>query len=118
MMKGAVKSPLTVILLIVVTCGLYYYYWLYTATKEIKEFMGLEEFDPAKTIILTIVTCGIYSIFWYYKMSPIVFKDMPEKAGAAVESDKINLVFILSIFLQIVSCYFIQTKLNEIWEKA
>ena len=86
--------------------------------KEINEFTENTAFDPVKTILLTIVTCGIYSIFWYYKMSPVVFKEMPEKAGVPTEENKISTVFILSIFLQIVSCYFMQTKLNEIWEKV
>ena len=118
MNKGTVRSIPTLIILSIVTCGIYYYYWLYLTTKEINEFTENTAFDPVKTILLTIVTCGIYSIFWYYKMSPVVFKEMPEKAGVPTEENKISTVFILSIFLQIVSCYFMQTKLNEIWEKV
>ena len=117
MKKGTVKNPIQVVLLSIVTCGIYYYYWLYLTTKEIKAATNNESFDPMKTILFTLITCGIYTIYWYYKISPIVFKEMAEKSGAAVEEDKIKIVFILSILLQLISCYFLQTKLNEIWEK-
>ncbi|WP_295160370.1 DUF4234 domain-containing protein [uncultured Brachyspira sp.] len=118
MKKGTIKNPIQVVLLSIVTCGIYYYYWLYLTTKEIKEFTENEALDPLKTVLFTIVTCGIFGIYWYYKMSPVVFKELPEKVGAKVEEDKIKTVFILSIFIQVVSCYLMQTKLNEIWEKA
>ena len=117
MEKGTIRNPIQVVLLSIVTCGIYYYYWLYLTTKEINAAVNNQILDPMKVILFSIVTCGIYTIYWYYKMSPVVFKEMAEKSGAAVEEDKINLVFILSIFLQIVSCYFLQIKLNEIWEK-
>ena len=90
MEKGSVRNPIQVILLSIVTCGIYYYYWLYLTTKEIKAATNNESLDPMKTILFTIITCGIYSIYWYYKISPIVFKEMAEishQYGALFHTD-------------------------------
>lgn len=118
MKKGITRKPIMIIILTVATCTVYYYYWFYITTKEIKEFTGDENLDPVKTVLFIIITCGIYSFFWYKKMAAIVLKDMSEKVGIETDESKIGTIFILSIFLQIMALYMLQTKLNYIWEKS
>ena len=47
MTKGTVRSVPMLVLLSIVTCGIYYLYWIYKTTDEIKNFMGREDINPA-----------------------------------------------------------------------
>ena len=65
--RGLVKY----ILLTLVTCGIYSYWYLYKLAEDAniicagdgKSTPGLVQF-----ILLSIVTCGIYAWFWYYNL--------------------------------------------------
>ncbi len=56
------------LLLSMVTCGIYTYYFLYTTTRDINQMIGDDgrNTDPSMVLLLTIVTCGFYSFYWYY----------------------------------------------------
>lgn len=57
------------IVLTIVTCGIYGFYWMYCLNDEIKQLSGdVESPDGTMVIVFSIITCGIYSLFWYYKM--------------------------------------------------
>lgn len=62
------RSVLTVILLSIVTCGIYSIYWYYQTANELN---ACEEQDQLPNyivaILLSFVTCGIYGIYWLYK---------------------------------------------------
>ncbi len=59
-----------ILLLTIVTCGIYYYIYLYQVTKDLNTMAGNDDkfTDPAMVVVLSIVTCGIYSWWWYYQM--------------------------------------------------
>lgn len=58
--------PLT-ILLIMVTCGIYGFYWFYKIEEETAILSGRQP-EGGKVILLSIITCGIYSYFWLYQV--------------------------------------------------
>ena len=61
-----------VAILLIVTCGLYYFVlladWLKVINKN-KNFEGISSVDPTLAILLTIVTCTAASIFFNYKVA-------------------------------------------------
>jgi len=65
------RSLAAYILLSIITCGIYGYYFIYSVAKDVniacaddgEETAGLGMF-----ILLSIVTCGFYSIYWMYKL--------------------------------------------------
>ncbi len=65
------RNLLIMILLSIVTCGIYFYVFLYELIKDVdtacdgdvEETTGFWLF-----FLLTIVTCGIYAYIWYYKL--------------------------------------------------
>ena len=61
-----------VALLLIVTCGFYYFVllgdWL-NAIKKNKNNVGLTSVDPALAIFLTIITCSAASIYFNYKVA-------------------------------------------------
>ena len=61
-----------VALLLIITCGLYYFVlladWL-KAIKKNKNFEGITSVDPALAVFLTIITCSTASIYFNYKVA-------------------------------------------------
>ncbi len=63
------RSFLTVFLLSVVTCGIYWYYYMYRLTQDINQMTGDDGYytDAAAVVLLSIITCGLYSWYWLYR---------------------------------------------------
>ncbi|MDP4121152.1 MAG: DUF4234 domain-containing protein [Bacillota bacterium] len=113
-MKGTVRSPIMVLLLSLITCEIYMFFWIYTVSKEMKEYRNDTNINPTVELLLCIFTCGIYTIYWYYKYSKMVYE-----AGQALNlqmSDNSIVCLILPIFgLSIVSALILQSSLNTLW---
>lgn len=60
------RSPLMVVLLSFVTCGIYGLYWLYKTSTELKYALRNDN-NPSLDLILIFVTCGIYHIYLLYR---------------------------------------------------
>lgn len=59
------------IILSIITCGIYSYYFLYKLAHDVNiACENDEQTTPglAAFIILSFVTCGIYACYWYYKL--------------------------------------------------
>lgn len=83
----------------IVTCGLYYIYWIYQTSLEIKIFSEREDLNPTLEILLGIITCGLYFKYWYYKYGKIVYKEMPLKVGMDNKEDKTLALVIIDIVI-------------------
>jgi len=59
MYKGQVRSPALVIILSIVTCGIYAWYWIYKMSEELQRATGKSTISPGVELLLCIVTC------WY-----------------------------------------------------
>lgn len=67
------KSPGMVLLLNVITCGIYSYFWMYSTTEDLKYLSNRYDVPSGITVILlTLVTCGLYEIYWYYKIGSVI----------------------------------------------
>lgn len=65
------RSLLMYILLNIVTCGIYSYFFFYALARDVNvacEGDGKHTAGLLKFILLSIVTCGIYSWVWYYSL--------------------------------------------------
>lgn len=73
-MTAPVKSDRSVImwlLLTLVTCGIYNYYFVYCLAHDVNTMcQGDGDSTPSLVvfILLSFVTCGLYSYYWYYKI--------------------------------------------------
>lgn len=65
------RSVIGWLLLSIVTCGIYPYYFLYCLARDIN-VMCQDDGDStpglAEFILLSFVTCGFYALYWYYKI--------------------------------------------------
>ena len=118
MMKGEIKSPALVLVLSLITCGIYGVYWIYKTSDEVQKFLGLyDSLTPAVETILCIFTCGIYAIYWSYKYGKLI-SDCQRKVDLPVEENAV-LYLVLAIFgLSLVNYIIMQNSLNKVWERA
>ena len=112
-LKGKVENPQTVLILGLVTCGIYTFFWAWARVKEMNAYLGKEVVNPM--FIFPGCICpfvAIYGYFLYCKNLP----EMQKKAGIEPK-DEFVLHLVLMILLPYVGSYLIQQKLNEIWAK-
>ncbi|OEJ15170.1 hypothetical protein BFL38_12730 [Brachyspira hampsonii] len=113
------KSLLTVAILSIITCGIYFIYWIYVTTNDVNNYMEQEYINPTLSLVLSIITCGLFSIYWFYKYGTIVFNDMSKKAELdSYGENAVVLAILLFIpFGYIYSIIALQSKLNIIFTK-
>ena len=64
------RNFILVILLSIITCGIYGIYYWYKFTEDLNTLGrgdGQESPNYIIVLLLSSITCGIYAFFWYYK---------------------------------------------------
>lgn len=63
------RNFVTVLLLSIITCGIYGIYYMYTITQDMNTMVGNDgrNTEPSTVVLLEIVTCGFYGWYWYYE---------------------------------------------------
>ena len=56
------------IVLSIITCGIYGFYWLYCLNEDVNEITERPGTSGGLVVVFSLITCGIYSLYWYYKM--------------------------------------------------
>lgn len=103
------------VILSLVTCGIYSYYWMYKLTEDSNFLSRDNSLDPALSIVFTIITCGIYGYYWAYKIG----KNMAtaQNLHGKVPNDNSVLYLVLAIFgFAIVDYALIQNDINDLVE--
>lgn len=115
---GEKRDPIMVIVLSIVTCGIYMYYWVYQTSMEIKNALGgREDINPTLDVVLSIFTCGIYLIYLFYRYPQLLLELQDRTSQPRNDITVISLVLAL-VGVGIVSVFMIQTEMNKIWEAA
>ncbi len=98
------------VLLLLFTCGIWYYIWIYRMT----EYLNRVEDEPPRNPVTKLLLCmfvPFYLIYWVYKSAQRVDK---LAASKGVSSDLSTLCLILAIFVGILPPILIQDKINSI----
>lgn len=111
--KGKIENPTTVLILGLVTCGLYGVYWYYLRVKEINGYLGQQAINPM--FVFPGCLCPPLLIYVAYLVAKAL-PDMQKKAGLEAK-DEFVLHFILLWFVNFAGQYVFQQKLNEVWSK-
>ena len=108
---GKVRSPLTVILLSLVTLGIYSLYWQYASFKEIKEYSG--EGIGGGLGLLFAILLGIVNVFLLpHEVGNLYVREGKEAPVSALTGFWV-LIPIIGGIIWIVKT---QGRLNEFWE--
>jgi hypothetical protein len=108
---GKVRSPLTVILLSLVTLGIYSLYWQYASFKEIKEYSG--EGIGGGLGLLFAILLGIVNVFLLpHEIGNLYVREGKEAPVSALTGFWV-LIPIVGGIIWIVKT---QSRLNDFWE--
>ncbi len=92
------RSLLVYILLNLVTCGLYSFYFLYNLIRDMNTVCagdGEETPGLLKLLVFGVLTCSIYGLIWYYNLGNRMQKNAPRYGLAFPESGSTLLLWIL-----------------------
>lgn len=74
------RGLLSLILLSIITCGIYYYYFVYEMARDVNIACagdGKETGGLVKFLVLSFITCGIYAWVWEYKLGNRLASNAP-----------------------------------------
>ncbi|MBX3270726.1 MAG: DUF4234 domain-containing protein [Sandaracinaceae bacterium] len=77
------------------TCGLYYFYWQYVTTEELKNTTGRTELNPMVDLLITILCCGVYGMYVQYRNAQIIH-EVFQSRGVPHE-DKSTMILIMHV---------------------
>ncbi len=102
------------IILTIITCGIYGWYWFVCLTNETNTLSHHEEDAPGGVaLILSIITCNIYGIYWAYKMGTKLDQAKVDHGLLASSSGVVYLI--LQLFgLQIIGLALMQNEINTL----
>lgn len=86
------------ILLSLVTCGFYTWYFIYTLARDMDIMCyGDGKYTPGLVpfVLLSLITCGIYSFYWYYSLGNRLAENAPRYGFAFQENGTSVLLWML-----------------------
>ena len=117
MYKGTIRSPVVVILLSIVTCGIYYLYWMYSCAVDVNRVFDEERINPVLWILLSL----LFPPLSFYMLWQL---DTNLKKIADAEDVPYKENFIMWLILALVcgvgvyvAMYQLQDGFNRVWTK-
>ncbi len=83
------RSLVAYIVLTIITCGIYGYYFVYTMARDVNtacEGDGEQTAGLIAFILLSMITCGFYAYYWYYKLGNRLCANAPRYGLAFQEN--------------------------------
>jgi hypothetical protein len=112
------RNAVVVLLLSLVTCGIYYLIWLYSTSSELKDALQDEEIKPGQDLLLTIVTCFLWSIYVEYRNAQKLHAALLSRdAYAKDQSEMVLILDLAALFVGatwLVATYIVQEDLNKL----
>lgn len=74
------RSLVAYILLTLITCGIYGWYFIYALARDVNAVCagdGKSTAGLVKLILLSMITCGFYSFYWYYALGNRLAENAP-----------------------------------------
>ena len=90
------RGLISYILLSVITCGIYSYYFIYKMAHDVNIACsgdGEETGGLLQYVLLSIVTCGLYSLYWEYKLGNRLASNAPRYGLSFAENGTTVLVW-------------------------
>ncbi len=123
MRLGATRNPALTLVLILLTFGIYYLYFIYVVSEETQEFLEERDVSPSVEVLLSVITCGLYNVYWDYKMGKRVAEMCGRVGLPATDNAVLYLVLDLVGFggfggLGLINPVLQQDSLNRVWQAA
>lgn len=114
MQKGDVRSVASVVVLTILTCGIYGFYWIYRTTDDLRIYLNDESISPGLDLVISIL-CAPYLIYWSYRVGKQI-AEAQRLAGVREEDNSILYLVLTLLGLPVVTFAIMQSQLNGVWE--
>ena len=117
MFKGETRNPLLVLVLSIVTCGIYQIVWYFMVSEEINRAAGEKKVDPVIYFLLGLLCFPLIFVGWY-KMDETIYE---LNNGAGLPANRNFVAWLLLCIIGVgplFMIYQVQDQLNKLWEKA
>lgn len=115
MQQGEVRNPVTVLLLSLLTCGVYaIWYSFFALPEDLNRGLGREEFNGVKELLLTLVTCGMWGFYYWWRVAEALI-ELQRSWGVEPVMDA-PILFVM--MLVGIGPLFLQQSLNNAWENG
>ena len=109
------NSPIMVLILGFITCGLYLIYWNIKAAEVMNAVSGRQLISP--TIAVLAGCCMPVNVYFYY-LAGEGMEDLGKLIGKDSLRDQKVLLLVLGFFLPIVAAMIVQGHINEVYDHA
>ncbi len=104
------RNVVTVVLLSIITCGIYAYYNLYAIARDVNIACADDDENTpglAVYLLLSLVTCGFYYLYWLYKLGNRLAKNAASY-GISIEEDGSHILLwkVLGILICCIGSYY------------
>ena len=106
-------SPIVVLILAFITCGLYLIYWNMKVADVLNRVSGKEVISPAVAVIAG--CCVPVNVYFYYLCGQGL-KPLGDRIGKPDLKDNATLLLILGFFLPMVAAMILQGHINELYD--
>jgi hypothetical protein len=112
------RSPLVVLGLVLITLGIYGFYWYYKVNQEIQRYTGDQTISPSRSLLAVIpgFLLIVPPFIAYYNTANHIVR-MQEQRGLASQISP-ALVVILGLVIWIGMAAYVQEHLNRVWDSA
>lgn len=107
------KNIALCIVLSIVTCGIYTWYWLFSLAEDVNAVSGdTERLSGGLVLLFTLLTCGIFGWYWLYKSGDTLDQMKLERGNP---KGYLGILYLLlGVFgLGVVAYALMQSELNE-----
>ncbi|MFA5077238.1 MAG: DUF4234 domain-containing protein [Candidatus Micrarchaeia archaeon] len=113
------RSFLFILLVTIVTCGLYWIYWYYKTNAEMKDCLKVNCSPGGRlaALVFGFALLGLPTIYVYYLWLRDV-NDEAKKAGLGGLSPVLNVILLFIPLGTLYTTYKVQATLNDIWDAA
>lgn len=117
---GETRDVVVTMILIVVTCGIYWFIWMFKTAGEINQHSGKQTLNPGIDLLLTFVTCGIWSIVVGYKYAQALYAMQVAEGQQTSDHSQacllLGLLAIIGVPGGLIVPMILQGELNRHWE--
>ena len=112
------RNSALVVVLMLVTCGIYYAYWIFKTSDELQRTTGDPTINPALDLVLSLVTCGLWGFYVHYrnaqKLHALLVRLDPQHQD---QSSAVLLLCVATIFVGVtgvIASYLVQEDFNRL----
>ncbi len=111
---GKVREPIMTLILTILTCWIYYLYWMIVTCEDINKGLGEKRFNWVVEFVLGFLTCGVWFLVWEWRSAEAIV-EIEQRWGLQPQMEPV-LLFITNFFG--LGPLFYQRSMNHAWQQG